>query len=420
MKKIVLTLLTLCALAIGTKAYAASCMTACDVNLRKEPKDDARIVYTAKEGERFEIVERSDEWLCVRIGEDELAYVRTFLVMTEDDRSAKHVRAEREETPETEAEDVRIVDESDPSEEDAEQAYTEEKKDETVSEEPRDGELRFTSENGEEVGVGAVFPIDTYADNGVDYSVLGGQVEYDYYSRSLDDYVRDQMTSGRVTRYSQAVGDWVALDYNDEEDRAYVRYYMDPKNFIEDPVRRMMFMKLDYADVDVSLLNRMLQNKGVLDGKGSVFKKAAREANIHPVYLVAHALLETGNGRSKLATGKLTADGKPTYNMFGIGASDDNPLFKGAARAYREGWFSVDSAITGGANFVSAAYINHPRYRQNTLYSMRYRMNGPDLWHQYATDARWAHSQSQTIYNYMRGIPSSELRYRVPVFMEAQ
>lgn len=413
MKKTVLTLLTLGALLIGNRGYAISCQAACDVNLRKEPRDDARIVYIAKEGEALEIVEREGEWLCVHIGGGEIAYVRDALVMTEEDYAAKENRLEEEKK---ETEDVLIIDESDPSEETA--IASEENKDEPALEEPRDGELRFTSENGAEVGVGAVFPIDSYGDNGVDYSVLGNHVEYDYYSRTLDDYVRDQMTSGRVTRYSQLVGDWVALDYNNEEDRAYVRYYMNPKNFIEDPVRRMMFMKLDYADVDVAVLNRMLQNKGVLDGKGSVFKEAARDANIHPVYLIAHALLETGNGSSKLATGKLTADGKPTYNMFGIGATDDNPLFKGAARAYREGWFSVDSAITGGANFVSAAYINNPRYRQNTLYSMRYRLSGPDLWHQYATDARWAHSQSQTIYNYMRGIPSSELNYRVPVFME--
>ena len=408
MKKTMLTLLTLGALLIGSRGYAISCQAACDVNLRKEPRDDARIVYTAREGATLEIVERKGEWLCVHIGGGEIAYVRDALVMTEEDCAAKDAHHEEEK----ETEDVLIVDESDPSEEGA--IIPEE----SALEEPQDGELRFTSENGEELGVGAVFPIDMYEENGVDYGALGGQVEYDYYSRTLDDYVRDQMVGGRVTRYSSLVGDWVALDYNNEEDRAYVRYYMDPKNFIEDPVRRMMFMKLDYADVDVAVLNRMLQNKGVLDGKGSVFKEAARDANIHPVYLIAHALLETGNGSSKLATGKLTADGKPTYNMFGIGASDDNPLFKGAARAYREGWFSVDSAITGGANFVSAAYINNPKYRQNTLYSMRFRLSGPDLWHQYATDARWAHSQSQTIYNYMRGIPSSELNYRVPVFME--
>ena len=417
MKKTVLTLLALGTLLIGSRGYAISCQTACDVNLRKEPKDDARIVYIAKEGETLEIVEREGEWLCVHIGGGEIAYVRDALVLTEEDYATKEVRLEgHKEAEERASEDLLIVDESEASDENA--IIPEEQGDESALEEPQDGELRFTSENGEELGVGAVFPIDSYADNGVDYSALGGHVEYDYYSRTLDDYVRDQMVGGRVTRYSQAVGDWVALDYDNEEDRAYVRYYMDPKNFIEDPVRRMMFMKLDYADVDVAVLNRMLQNKGVLEGKGSVFKNAARDANIHPVYLIAHALLETGNGSSKLATGKLTADGRPTYNMFGIGASDDNPLFKGAARAYREGWFSVDSAITGGANFVSAAYINNPKYRQNTLYSMRFRLSGPDLWHQYATDARWAHSQSQTIYNYMRGIPSSKLNYRVPIFME--
>lgn len=414
MKKMVLTLFALCALVIGSKAHAASAYAVFNINLRKEPMDDARIVYIAKEGEILEIVERSENWICVRYDGDKIGYVRNSLVMTREENMGKEEKSEND-TIATEG-NVFVMDKSESDDE----TLADNESSDAIQSERIDGSLRSASWDGEEVGVGAVAPIDSYKSNDIDYSALGDEVEYDYYSRTLDDYVRDQMTSGRVTRYSQRAGDWVSLDYNNEEDREYVKYYMNPKNFIEDPIRRMMFMKLDYADVDLSVLDRMLQNKGVLEGKGSVFKEAAKKANIHPVYLIAHALLETGNGTSKLATGKLTADGKPTYNMFGIGATDDNPLFKGAARAYDEGWFSVDSAITGGANFVSSAYINNPRYRQNTLYSMRFRLSGPDLWHQYATDARWAHSQSQTIFNYMRGIYSNQIHYRVPVFMEAE
>ena len=92
MKKTVLTLLTLGALLIGNRGYAISCQAACDVNLRKEPRDDARIVYIAKEGETLEIVEREGEWLCVHIGGGEIAYVRNALVMTEEDYTAKENR----------------------------------------------------------------------------------------------------------------------------------------------------------------------------------------------------------------------------------------------------------------------------------------------------------------------------------------
>src|SRR5699024_9861454 len=103
----------------------------------------------------------------------------------------------------------------------------------------------------------------------------------------------------------------------------------------------------------------------------------SQKHNVNDIYLVSHALLESGNGKSELATGvevgkdekgtpvmvtsknrdKLT-DIKKTYNMYGIGAVDKDALKKGSERAYKEGWFSPDEAIVGGAKFINNSYVN--------------------------------------------------------------
>ena len=82
------------------------------------------------------------------------------------------------------------------------------------------------------------------------------------------------------------------------------------------------------------------------------------------MYLVSHALLETGNGTSDLATG-ISVNGKTVYNMFGIHAYDSDANYYGSQYAYNQGWFSVDEAIKGGAEFISGLYINNPNYWEN-------------------------------------------------------
>src|SRR5699024_3134038 len=78
-------------------------------------------------------------------------------------------------------------------------------------------------------------------------------------------------------------------------------------------------------------LNNILAGNGIFEGKGQAFIDASRKHNVNELYLVSHAFLETGYGKSKLATGIVVdrVDGKPVepkkvYNMFGIGAFDSD------------------------------------------------------------------------------------------------
>ncbi|WP_096272592.1 N-acetylglucosaminidase [Paucisalibacillus globulus] len=195
----------------------------------------------------------------------------------------------------------------------------------------------------------------------------------------------------RITRNSLPT--WINAPYED------VVYYMNPDNFINDDIQKFQFLDLSYyTGVSVNELNELLSGKGVLDGKGEMFAKAAKSAGINEIYLVSHALLESGNGTSTLAKG-VKVNGKTVYNFFGINAFDSCPIECGSKKAYDEGWFTMEDAIIGGAQFAKNDYIYSG---QNTLYKMRWNpaplVNGLPT-HQYATDIGWAKKQ---VYYYTR------------------
>lgn len=156
----------------------------------------------------------------------------------------------------------------------------------------------------------------------------------------------------------------------------------------------LQFLDLSYAlGIPTSELNTILSGAGILNGTGSAFSQAANRAGINEIYLISHALLETGNGTSRLARG-VEVEGIIVYNMFGIGAVDSDPIGGGARTAYEHGWDTPEKAIIGGAEWVANRYINGA-YKQNTLYKMRWNPENPNR--QYATDVAWAYKQTRTL-----------------------
>ena len=151
-----------------------------------------------------------------------------------------------------------------------------------------------------------------------------------------------------------------------------------------------------------------------MKGMGAAFIEAAKEYNVSEVYLVAHACLESGNGTSHLATG-VEVNGTTVYNLFGIGAYDANPVGNGSQRAYSQGWTSVESAIKGGAKWISENYVNSPDGRQNTLYKMLWNPENPGT-HQYATDIGWAVKQAVSIEKIFSSFTDATLSFDVPVY----
>ena len=197
-----------------------------------------------------------------------------------------------------------------------------------------------------------------------------------------------------------------------------VKYYLDPSNFINDD--RLVFQFLDLSkpsNTSASVLNRYLEGKGILDGMGQAFIDASKKHGVNDLYLLSHALLETGNGSSTLANG-VKVNGKTVYNMFGIGANDGCAIQCGAQRAYKEGWFTPYDAIVGGARFIGNSYI---KKGQNTLYKMRWNPEGMEKYgyatHQYATDIGWAAKQVTSMYNMYKNIGITNLILDIPRYL---
>ena len=238
-----------------------------------------------------------------------------------------------------------------------------------------------------------------------------------------------------------------------------VLQYLNPEIFINDEKQKFQFLDLSkLSGASASLLNKYLENKGALHNQGQTFIETGKKHGVNEIYLLSHAILETGHGTSLLASGKIKVgeisenkwvsifpdnkkyivekinnDWKITrndnfntrnaknireiYNMFGIGAFDVSPDVLGSVRAYQERWYTVEQAIIGGAAFIGNNYI---QTGQNTLYKMRWnplhmeKHGKPG--HQYATDVRWAYKQVNRIYNLYNEIGITTIYLDVPVY----
>ena len=252
------------------------------------------------------------------------------------------------------------------------------------------------------------------------------------------------LPNGHVVKVLEEYNGWYAIEYSSNHQwrhahPADVMYYLNPLNFINDDRQQFQFLDLSRnSSASVTELNKVLNNNGVLTGKGRYFIEAGNKYKINDIYLVSHAKLETGNGSSELANGisKWTqrdskgnivrdADGNPiiidispkkVYNVYGIGAFDRCARDCGAQRAYDNGWFSVETAIVEGAQFIGNGYVNAG---QNTLYKMCWNpgaMEKGNVTHQYATDIGWAAKQTRTIYNLYQQLDSYTIHLDIPVY----
>ncbi|WP_082233330.1 SH3 domain-containing protein [Halobacillus massiliensis] len=207
--------------------------------------------------------------------------------------------------------------------------------------------------------------------------------------------------------------------------REQVAFYLNPDNFDKNSSSYYQFLKLSQpAGLDAAETNsKVLYNAGVLKGKASSFIEAGKVHGINEAYLISHAIHETGYGTSTLArgvpvdrNGNVVSESNKThtvYNVYGIGAVDNAPVSGGAKRAFNEGWFTPESAIIGGAKFVSVNYVHSG---QDTLYKMRWNPDSPGH-HQYATHVAWAEIQTKTIANIYDALDNYALVYDVPAYV---
>ena len=170
--------------------------------------------------------------------------------------------------------------------------------------------------------------------------------------------------------------------------RSQTSKYMNPNTIWNSSTQRYQMLDLGkYQGISVSKLNKILKGKGTLSGQGKAFADGCKKYNVNEIYLIAHAFLESGYGRSNYASGRYGI-----YNYFGIAAYDNDPNASiGYAR--RQGWTSPRNGIIGGAKFVRKQFFNQGK---NTLYRMRWNPKNPGRM-QYATAIEWCNFQATTI-----------------------
>ncbi|MDJ1156285.1 N-acetylglucosaminidase [Macrococcus caseolyticus] len=184
--------------------------------------------------------------------------------------------------------------------------------------------------------------------------------------------------------------------------RKQIDMYMNIDKLTDDSAQQYQFLNLSKTQkIHPATLDKLLKDKGILDNEGTSFARASRLHDVNEIYLINHALLETGKGKSKLAEGvavdakgRVGKGNKKYYNFFGIGAYDHDPVNEAAKYAFRHGWDTPEKAIVGGAKFIKAEFLNDEA--QATLYGMRFNPVNPGH-HQYATDVRWAHHNARSI-----------------------
>ncbi|MBQ5153019.1 GW dipeptide domain-containing protein [Macrococcoides caseolyticum] len=197
---------------------------------------------------------------------------------------------------------------------------------------------------------------------------------------------------------------------------AEVTKAMRTQDKLTDPVMKYQFLDLGKSEgINAKTLDKLLVGKGALAGQGRAFAKAAQQFNINEVYLIAHAILETGHGSSRLANGlsinstntAITSKGTKYFNMYGAKADDNNSEIGGIKYAKAEGWDNPSKAIVGGAKYVRSAYIDHG---QRTLHQMRWNPANPAT-HQYATDINWAAKNAAIIANMYKTLGLDAVNY---------
>lgn len=262
--------------------------------------------------------------------------------------------------------------------------------------------------------IGIILLIITLANSNIVFGASIPKTNTSIYKYSLATVTNIQY--GLNIAVTDVTGKWVKAN------KTQIKYYVDPKNS-QSVNNKYQFLKLNYTSgVSVSQVNNALKDKGILDKKGQAVLTVSKNNNVNPAYLVSHALLETGNGKSALANGVIVTNvkgkavaPKVTYNLFGIGAVDKDAVKLGSEYAYTNGWFSVDKSLAGGTAWISKNYINNVINKQNTLYKMRWNPNTTGT-HQYSSDISWASKQTKNVKAITDKFPSAALNFDVPKY----
>jgi len=250
-----------------------------------------------------------------------------------------------------------------------------------------------------------------------------------------------QMVANRNLVPSNSPASWIANPRHIEPgwvqaSDGIVRHFMDPRNFINDQ-DIFQFELLGFnagahtvAGTDAILNGSFMHSsrptgRRLANGRSyaQAFVDIGRARNTSPFHLASRVRHEQGAaGTSGLISGTF-AGFNGIFNYFnfgataGAGANHNQIITAGLTFARNNGWTSRDAALTGGANMLSANWIQRG---QNTLYSQKFNVTGTygDMWRQFMQNLLAPRNEGRQVrngYQAIGAINSSHV-FRIPVF----
>lgn len=208
-----------------------------------------------------------------------------------------------------------------------------------------------------------------------------------------------------------------------------VAYYMDPRNFLDES-SILMFEKLsfDSSYQTIETIQSVLAGRDIY-AEASTIYNAGAEYNVNAIYLASRIRQETGGSYSGYSLGgyAVTNDAgeyfEHIYNPYNIGANTgvgDGLIWAATGTYYLKPWTNLQTAIRGGASFISASYIGQG---QDTSYFQKFNTSSYSTTsaysHQYMTNIRGAAAEAAITYggyDEMGILSSTPFTFVIPVY----
>ena len=271
-----------------------------------------------------------------------------------------------------------------------------------------------------------------------------------YTGISWDELIQKERGEEKIHRNRVTVNapsSWKHCDFQDDgwacASDAAVKYYMDPRNFLND-TQIFQFVETSYNEknqnvnvikesvkgtfLDNTITCKDLNNNTITKSYSEIIIEAAKKTNISAFYIKSKIIQEVGVNGSGSVTGKYPGY-EGYYNFFNYGAYDDgDDIANGLFYAKEKGWDSPYKAIVGGAELIGKYYINQG---QNTAYFTKWDVVGTKIlregesqsvsendlfWHQYMTNIQDPNSQSYSTKKLYANSLDGEITFIIPVY----
>ncbi|MCI8280874.1 MAG: hypothetical protein HFI76_04055 [Lachnospiraceae bacterium] len=247
--------------------------------------------------------------------------------------------------------------------------------------------------------------------------------------------IKNEMSPKRnvVPNYSDPswIGDYniIVDDVWYQASESIVRYYMDPRNFLNETsvfqFELLSFNAANHKEAGVkAILNNTFMSNKVIEGTNLTYAQAfmqiGKEVNVSPYHLASRVRQEQGvSGDSPLISGTYPGY-EGLYNYFNIqatGANRDQLIANGLTEARNEGWTSRYAALRGGSAKVAVRIGKG----QNTLYLQKFDVDDSDgtlYWNQYMQNLLAPDNEGKTVRKGYEeiGVINNPFVFRVPIY----